>query len=130
MTNLAARRYMWRCGLSMAAYMAVLIGCISAIRHLHPEGPLLVILSVLPALPMLAVIWSIFMFIVDQQDEYLRMRQVRQILVGTAFTLAVTTVWGFLEEAHVVPHIPLQWVFVIWCGGLFIDFVIGWFQQS
>ncbi len=129
MANVAARRYIWRFSISMTSYMVVLFGSVSAIRHLHPTGASLIILSTLPAVPMLAVIWAIFMFIVEQQDEYLRMRQIRQTLVATAFMLAVTTVWGFLEGAQAVPHIPLYWVFVIWCGGLFIDFVIGWFQQ-
>jgi hypothetical protein len=129
MVNIAARRYMWRFGISMTSYMIVLFGSVSAIRRLHPTGPLLVTLAALPALPMLAVIWAIFMFIVEQQDEYLRMRQIRQTLVATAFMLAVTTVWGFLEGAQAVPHIPFYWAFVIWCGGLFIDFVIGWFQR-
>jgi uncharacterized membrane protein len=127
--NVAARRYMWRFGISMTAYMLVLFASLSALRQWQPHGALLVMLSILPALPMLGVIWSIFQFIVDQTDEYLRMRQIRQVLVATAFLLVVTTVWGFLENTGVAPHLPLYSVFVIWCAGLFIDFVVQWFDR-
>jgi hypothetical protein len=56
-------------------------------------------------------------YLVEEQDEYLRMRMVRQILWATGLTLTATTLWGFLEDAG-LPHLPMFYVAVGWFVGL------------
>jgi hypothetical protein len=74
-------------------------------------------LAVLPALPIIAIFALVGRYLLEEQDEYLRMRMVRQILWTTGLTLAATTLWGFLEDAG-LPHLPMFYVSVFWFAGL------------
>jgi hypothetical protein len=74
-------------------------------------------LAVLPALPIIAIFVLVGRYLIEEQDEYLRMRMVRQILWATGLTLAATTLWGFLEDAG-LPHVPMFYVSVFWFAGL------------
>ena len=129
MTNPAGRRYLRRFIPSMISYVLLLFAALWAIERYEPTGPLLAALSLLPALPLMVVIWAIGMFIVEQPDEYLRMRQVRQVLIATAFMLVACTAWGFLEIGGAVPHLPLYWAFILWCFGLFFEPVAAWISD-
>jgi hypothetical protein len=40
--------------------------------------------------------------------------QLRAFVLATALTMALCTVWGFLELFSLVPHVPLWSVFGIW----------------
>lgn len=113
----AGRRYLRRFWPTMVAYVVALFGATWAIRHYSPEGPLLVALSVLPALPVIAAIGVMGLYIVEESDEYLRQRVVTGMLIGIGFSLSVMTAWGFMEEAGVLPHLPGYFAFVLWCAG-------------
>jgi hypothetical protein len=43
---------------------------------------------------------------------------VRQALVATGFTLSLSTMWGFLENFGLVPHVETFYIAVLWFGGL------------
>jgi hypothetical protein len=86
---------------------------------------LAVLLAVLPALPLIGVVWAFGRLIVEQTDEYQRSLTVRQVLVATGFMLAVTSVWGFLETFGQVPHLPMYWAFIIWCAGLGVGSLVN-----
>jgi hypothetical protein len=47
----------------------------------------------------------------EEQDEFQRMVVVRAMLWGIGLTLAITTVWGFIETFANAPHFPLYLVF-------------------
>jgi hypothetical protein len=114
----AARRYMKRFIPTMLLYVLVLVGSILAIKRLHPEGPLLWLLAVAPALPILAVIWVMGRYLVEETDEFLRAMAVQAMLWGIGVTLALATVWGFLENADLVPHLSSFLMFPIFCGAM------------
>ncbi len=116
-TTTAGRRYLRRFYPTMAAYVAALFFATWAIKTWRPDGLLLVVLSVLPALPIVAVLGVIGLYVVEEKDEYLRSRVVSAMMIGTGFMLAVASVWGFLEEGGVVPHVPAYWAFILWCAG-------------
>ena len=77
---------------------------------------------------MLAAIGAIGRFVAEIPDEYLRMLEVRKIIVATGVTLAITSVWGLLElYSDTLPRLPVFYVFPIWCGGLFVGQLVNRF---
>ena len=101
-----------------AAYVVVLLGAILLHQHYHVTGPALYVLAVLPALPLIGIVWALGRFLVEETDEYQRTLMVRKMLVATGFMLVVVTIWGFLEDFGLVPHLPAYWAFIVWCLGL------------
>jgi hypothetical protein len=121
MTNLrnpAHRRYILRIGLASIAYVVTLVAALLLIRDGGMTGPPAYLLGILPGLSVAAMFWAIGRLLVEEQDEYLRLLLVRQILVATGFTLTVATIWGFLETLLLVPHVEAFYVAVLWFAGL------------
>jgi len=115
--NAAERRYNRGAILASVAYAVTLIGEQSALRYGHLEPAAKYALAVLPSLPIIAIFVLIGRYLLEEQDEYLRMRMISQILWTTGLTLAATTLWGFLEDAG-LPHLPMFYVSVFWFAGL------------
>lgn len=115
--TVAGRRYLWRFAPMMTAYVIALFASNRLIAAWQPEGSALIALSFLPALPIIGVVAVIGLYIVEEQDEFLRQRVVTAMLGGLGVMLAITTVWGFLEENGVVPHVPAYFAFILWCAG-------------
>ena len=116
----ARRRYFIRLFGFMALYMALLIPIVwSHSRGYWPEGPLKYALAVLPALPVIGVIWAILRFVVEEEDEYLRYLHVQAVLVATGITLGISTAWSFLARYAGVQAQNGMYVFVIFCAALF-----------
>lgn len=116
--NPAQRAYARRVAPLMIAYVAALFFAIWLHERIAPTGPLAVALAILPALPLIGVVWALGRLLVEEQDEYLRSLHVRQFMIATGFMLVVTCTWGFLETFELVPHVPMYWAFIIWCAGL------------
>ena len=57
-------------------------------------------------------------YLVEEQDEYVRMLLVRQSLWASAFALSIATVWGFLESFGLAGHIEAFYIAVVWFFGL------------
>ncbi|WP_419255021.1 hypothetical protein ACN2C6_06095 [Caulobacter sp. ErkDOM-YI] len=115
-TTAAGRRYIARFIPAMLAYVVVLSGALWAISTLEPTGPLLWVLAIAPALPVIAVIAIMGLYLIEETDEFIRSVLVQSMLWGVGITLSACTAWGFLENADVVPHIPLYLVFPLFCG--------------
>lgn len=116
-TTAAGRRYLKRFWPTMTAYVVALFGATWAIRHYDPQGAALIVLSILPALPIIASIVVMGLYILEEKDEYLRQRVVTGMLVGIGFSLSVMTAWGFMEEAGVLAHLPGYFAYMLWCAG-------------
>ena len=101
-----------------AGYVVVMLGAIILHDRLHVAGPALYVIAVLPALPLIGVVWALGRFLIEETDEYQRALAVRKMLVASGFLLVVATVWGFLEEFGLAPHLPAYWCFIVWCFGL------------
>src|SRR3546814_18441204 len=67
--------------------------------------PVLWLIAVLPALPIVYFVWVLYRYLIEETDEYLKMRNVINALFGLGFLLIVATVWGFLASFTVVPHV-------------------------
>jgi len=124
-SNAAQRAYFRRAVPLIGAYVAALCVAIGLHERIAPTGPLAVALAILPALPLIGMIWAMGRLLVEEQDEYLRSLHVRQFMIATGFMLVVTCIWGFLETFALVPHVPMYWAFIIWCAGLGIGTLVN-----
>ena len=117
-SNPAQRRYN-RSVLSLSAIYAVsLIGAISFFKSNSPTGLVAYLIAILPALPIVGIFAAMGRYLVDEQDEYLRMLTVRQTLWATGFALSAATIWGFLESFELVDHVHAYYIAVLWFAGL------------
>jgi surface polysaccharide O-acyltransferase-like enzyme len=114
----AHRQYVKRVFISMSCYILTLFLAISQVRDGHLTGPLAWALAIMPGISVAGVFWAIGRLLVEEQDEYQRMMLVRQVLVATAFTLTIVTVYGFLENFGMVGHIDGFYVAILWFVGL------------
>ncbi len=110
----AMRRYFWRLGGFMLAYMGTLVGALTLARA-QPGLPVgaLAGLAVATALPICGMFWAIFRLLVETDDEYQRLLFAKQTLWATALTLVIVTLWQFLAVFGVVDQGP-QWMAAIW----------------
>jgi hypothetical protein len=95
----------------MVLYVLLLVVAVVAFVHFHPAGVLAYALAVLPALPILAMLVVIGLYLAEEKDEFVRNMQVQALLGGIGGTLAVVSVWGFLENFTKVPHMDLFLVY-------------------
>jgi hypothetical protein len=116
--NAAQRRYNKRVLLLSVAYAALLFGAVWLFRVERPAGPAAYALALLPALPLVGIFAAIARYLVEEQDEYIRMVEIRKSLVATGFMLTVTTCWGFLQSFDLAPHVDFYWAAVLWFAGL------------
>ena len=116
--NPAQRRYNRSVLLLSLAYALILFGVITFFKNSSPTGLSAYAAAILPALPIIGVFFAMGRYLVDEQDEYLRMLTVRQTLWASGFMLSVATIWGFLENFDLVHHIDAYYAAVLWFGGL------------
>jgi uncharacterized YccA/Bax inhibitor family protein len=114
----AGWRYNKRVVVLSLIYSALLIGAVYGFKHHLVSGAFAWIVAILPALPIVGIFAAIGLYLVEEQDEYVRMLMVRQTLWASGFSLSIATVWGFLESFELVSHIEVYWVSVLWFGGL------------
>ena len=116
--NPAQRRYNRSVLLLSLAYALILFGVITFFKNSSPTGLSAYAAAILPALPIIGVFFAMGRYLVDEQDEYLRMLTVRQTLWASGFMLSIATIWGFLENFDLVHHIDAYYAAVLWFGGL------------
>lgn len=109
------KRYRRRLAVAMIAYFLFLAGSLSLLRDGGLTGPLLWIVAAAPAIPILGVLVVIGLYLKEEPDEFERMIHVESMLWGLGAVLSVSTVWGFLANADVVPKPPLFLVFPLFC---------------
>ena len=114
----AAKTYAQRVLLLSLLYAAFLFAAIYGFNHQLFKGVAAYAAAILPALPIVAIFAAIGRYLVDEQDEYVRMLMVRQTLWASGFALSVATIWGFLESFELVGHIDAYYLAVLWFGGL------------
>ena len=117
-SNPAVRRYVWRFSGAMVLYTLFLILAVWEFKHRNPTGALAYLLAVLPSLPIIGGLVVVGLYLAEEKDEFQRTVLVQSMLWGIGATLAVTSVWGFLENFVQVVHFdlylvfPLFWFFV------------------
>ena len=112
----AYRRYLWRFFPTMIAYVVIVYGVSWLFdRGQAPDGPLGYALAVLPAIPVIGVIIIMGLYVVEETDEFMRMRHVMALLIGMGLTLSATVAWGCLEIYMHVAHLDAFWIFPMFC---------------
>jgi len=114
----ALRTYNRRALAAMAVYMLAMIAGGNLHDRVAPGSPLLWLVALVPVAPLLAMIWAMYRYYRDEDDEFLRHRAIIGALVGLVGVLIIGTVWGFLEMFALVPHVWNWWVFPVWAIGL------------
>ena len=102
--SIAMRRYHKRLSGFMLAYVVCIFAAGFLFRHFPLHGALAVAVAMLPAVPVIGVIWTVFRLLAEESDEYMRMLFVRQAMFATGFCLTIMTVWEFLQNYDVVSH--------------------------
>ncbi len=114
----ALRVYNRRVLFVMALYMVAMIGGGHLSNRVAEGSPVMWLLAIAPLVPLMGMIWSMFRYYHEEQDEYLRHRAVTGALIGLVLVLILGTVWGFLEMYGLAPHMWNWWVFPVWAIGL------------
>lgn len=109
----AHRRYMWRLAAAMTGYVATLLLAETLIDRHGTTGALAYGAALLPGLCVAGVFWALARLLVEEEDEYLRMLLVRQLLFASGVTLTLVTIWGFLEHFRLVPHIDAFYIAIL-----------------
>jgi hypothetical protein len=121
----ARRRYRKRTLLGAAAYVATTAIATRFIPDDAPPSAGPIALAIIASAGALVWIWATARFLVEIDDEYVRMLQVRSILVATGVTLGVTNMWGMVELFTTAPRLPVFFVFPIWCLGMIVGSVVN-----
>lgn len=121
-----ARRYMRRhIGLSLAYVAAVALASVM-IPENAPADAWTIGIALLPGLAVLGWLWAMARLLVELDDEYLRMLEVRKFLIATGVTLAICSTWGLVELfAPAVPRLPVFFVFPLWCLSLMLGQIVN-----
>ena len=118
-------RYLRRMMLAAVLYTGAILVAASTLHHGAAITPGALGLALLPGLAVLLMLYAIARLLLELEDEYLRLLEVRKSLIATGVTLAVTSVWGLLEIFTVAPKLEVFWVFPIWCVGLAVGAIVN-----
>jgi hypothetical protein len=113
-TNAAMKAYLRGIAWTTTAYMVVIFGVVRFVSRHHPKGLLAYAMAVLPAIPIVAMLAVVAIYLRDEKDEFLRWLTVKALLWATGVTLAVTTTIGFLENFAEMKPVPVFYVFVLY----------------
>jgi hypothetical protein len=127
--NPAQRRFFYRFAVAMLLYAALLVPTILAFVHYRPAGLMAYALAVLPALPILGMLIVIGLYLAEEKDEFIRNLQIQSLLGGIGLTLALVSVWGFMENFTRVPRLDLFLVYPIFWGFVGISAFVVWMRN-
>lgn len=123
----AVRRYLARLLALMTIYVVLIIATGHLFQHDPPTGLAAYAFAVLPALPIVGVIWAVMRLLVEEDDEFQRMLFTRQTLFATGFCLSISTIWEFLQLFDLAPAVRMVgfgatslWFIGLGIGGLVV----------
>ena len=114
----ATRRYRTRVLAATGAYVLTLFAAEILIDDRGLDGPLAWVVALLPGLCVAAVFWAIGRLLIEETDEYLRSLMVRQMLIASGIAMVVATIYGFLENYGLVPHVAAFYLAILFFFGL------------
>lgn len=118
--SVAYRRYLRRFLPATGLYVAAIGLATWLIPDDAHASALVIAIALLPGVGTVAMIWAIGRLLIEIDDEFLKLLEIRKALAATGLVLAVSSVWGILELYTDVPHLPVFFIFPLWCGGLMV----------
>lgn len=114
--NPANRRYVIR--MLVVAVLCIAFARVAALvfHYLHPIGIVAYLVAILPALPIVGAIVCTGLYLAEEKDEFQRNLLVQSMLGGIGGTLAVTTIWGYLEDFAQAPRLDLILIYALFWG--------------
>lgn len=111
-----AQRTLRRRAVPIMALYFVLFAAINWLFERHRiRGPGAYALAVSPALPLVGAIVILGRYIREETDEFKRAVFVEALLWAIGLTMVLTTAWGFIEMFIPGMHVPILWVFPVFC---------------
>ena len=108
-TTLACRRYLRQMFFMTVAYMIVLFGSVTWLKHV-PAGGLRYVIALLPLIPVAALVPIVVRYM-RETDEFERRMQTESLAIAGGVTAMLAVTYGFLEIAG-LPHLSAWWT---WC---------------
>jgi hypothetical protein len=102
----------------IAAGLCILFAALAAtvFRQLHPAGIPAYLVAILPGLPIVGAIVGTGLYLAEEKDEFQRNLLVQALLGGIGGTLALVTIWGYLEDFAKAPRLDLILVYAVFWG--------------
>ncbi len=116
MRTTAAKRYQRRFSVVTSAYVALIVANVMISRALEPSQPVLALMAVVTALPIVGMIAAMGFYLRDETDEFIRNRLVTAMLIALGILFSATSILGFLQFERIVTDLPVFLAFPIWCG--------------
>lgn len=116
--SVAMQTYTRRVLAAGGSYVVLLFAGMAVARVYSPPIAARVLLALAVAIPVLFMIRAMALLLKEENDEYLRMRIVKQSLVATGFLLTIATLYGFLNAFDVAPRVDAWAAFPLWAVGL------------
>jgi putative oxidoreductase len=117
------KKYLVRAFLFLGAYVALNVAAITgAFDDMKPRGAWG--FSLVVASPVIGHIWS-YLAWMRNSDEFVRALTAKRFIVATGVTLAITSIWGFLELYAKAPHVSAAMVYpLLWAAfGIVTPFI-------
>src|SRR3954466_9584229 len=115
--TIAWKRYNWRTIWLSLLYVIFLLPAVYGFKHQLVPHSVAYVVAILPALPIIGIFGAIGRYLVEEQDEYVRMLMVRQTLWASGFALSLATIWGFLDNFRLVGHLDGYYIVIAWYFG-------------
>jgi hypothetical protein len=125
MRDPAYKRYVKRFVPILLVYVAGIVLASTTLSSKAELSAYAIIIALIPGLAIAGIIWAMGRLLIELEDEYLRMLEVRKALVATSVTLAVASTVGILEFYTTIPATPIFFIFPLWCFGLFIGQLVN-----
>ena len=107
----ANRRYQIEVVVAMLIYLLLMLAIVPVLRT-QPPLPERVTLAILPALPVVWVMWAVIKYL-GRADELQRRVLIESLAIAAGVTAFLSLSYGFLEDMAGFPHVPLWWVFMV-----------------
>ena len=115
--NPAERQFRRYCQIVTGLSLVLFVTC-SRVASRMRDSPAALVLAGLAGAALFAELISVGLLVTRLRDEFQRTLLIRSFLWATLITMALATIWGFVElqSPGAVPHVDVIWIpFVLVC---------------